>query len=721
MSQQQLHSQVAPQFWSHFKSALCETDMFKEVHQSIDELHHNLSAYWLSLERLTIVQSYVSEPMFDHAVYRETLASRLQLLVKAIIFSCTRKHFQDAMYHFYFQAFKAFNESRKENECDDDTPPRCDGCDNEKDLCSCDETLTVFQQVNSQLKELDLLAWLSGEPVTSLIHQRIKQHVEHSCQSNFEVPYLFTLEEWLETKVVGWLELMYCEVRHGGASEGARGSVAPYKDRLYYFLHDIYARTRIQQLFNIIIEFPESEPALTDLKCCLEKTNLRGMLVQALRTALETRLLHPGVNTCDILTAYISAIRALRVLDPTGVLLDLVCEPVRKYLRNRDDTVRSIVSSLIEDSNSELLDELVKTQPGPLDDSYTSDDQTDNWQIWQPDPVDAIPVKSASSVRRSADIISMLVNIYGSKEVFVNEYRTLLADRILTHYNYDTARELRYLELLKLRFGETQLHACEVMLKDVADSKRLNTRIREQWEQETGDEKAIAVNAMVLSAQFWPTFREEKVTLPDELQTSLDAYTDKYKVLKGNRTLCWKPHLGLVNLEIELKDKTLKLSVSPVHATILWHFQQKARWTVDELSGVTHMPAHALRRKIAFWQSHGLLKEESSDSFLLMEEQPGHGGHDLLLEDDEAESAMASSKDQKEEEMQVIWSYVVGMLTNLESLPLDRVHSMLKMFAMQGPGSECTIDDLKVFLDRKVKEQVLIYSGGFYRLPKQNS
>ena len=41
----------------------------------------------------------------------------------------------------------------------------------------------------------------------------------------------------------------------------------------------------------------------------------------------------PGVNTADILTAYISGIRALRVLDPTGVLLELVCEPVRTYLR----------------------------------------------------------------------------------------------------------------------------------------------------------------------------------------------------------------------------------------------------------------------------------------------------------------------------------------------------------------------------------------------------
>ena len=40
-----------------------------------------------------------------------------------------------------------------------------------------------------------------------------------------------------------------------------------------------------------------------------------------------------GVNTVDILTAYISAIRALRALDPAGVILELVCDPVRRYLR----------------------------------------------------------------------------------------------------------------------------------------------------------------------------------------------------------------------------------------------------------------------------------------------------------------------------------------------------------------------------------------------------
>jgi len=64
-----------------------------------------------------------------------------------------------------------------------------------------------------------------------------------------------------------------------------------------------------------------------------------------------------------------------------------------------------------------------------------------------------VPLVSAktSKSRRTSDIISMLVNVYGSKELFVNEYRTLLADRLLSQFSYNTEKEIRYLELLKLR------------------------------------------------------------------------------------------------------------------------------------------------------------------------------------------------------------------------------------------------------------------------------
>ena len=66
----------------------------------------------------------------------------------------------------------------------------------------------------------------------------------------------------------------------------------------------------------------------------------RAHLTLNLKSVLRAKLLHVGVNTTDILTAYIAAIRSLRALDPSGVILEVVSEPVRKYLRTREDTVR---------------------------------------------------------------------------------------------------------------------------------------------------------------------------------------------------------------------------------------------------------------------------------------------------------------------------------------------------------------------------------------------
>lgn len=40
-----------------------------------------------------------------------------------------------------------------------------------------------------------------------------------------------------------------------------------------------------------------------------------------------------GVHTSDIITVYISAIKALRHLDPSMVILQVACQPIRKYLR----------------------------------------------------------------------------------------------------------------------------------------------------------------------------------------------------------------------------------------------------------------------------------------------------------------------------------------------------------------------------------------------------
>ncbi|ESP05035.1 hypothetical protein LOTGIDRAFT_109593 [Lottia gigantea] len=588
--------------------------------------------------------------------------------------------------------------------------PLCEGCTIDIDDCTCQDIIDTFHSVNRQLDEMGILERLSGAAVTSIVHNQIQRYINTTCKGNFETSYIDHLEKWLDTKVLGWLNSIY-------AGEKNQCSISAFRGRLLHFLFETYAHARIEQLFAIVIDYPESEPAILDLKTCLEKTNLRALLMTSLRKELEDRLLHPGVNTTDILLAYISAIRSLRVLDPAGVILEIVSEPVRKYLRSREDTVRCIVLCLTEEGSNELLDELIKGQPLILEDDTCSDQEEGDWETWMPDPVDADP-SSTSKSRRGSDIISMLVNIYGSKELFVNEYRTLLTDRILSQFNCDMERELRYLEMLKLRFGESQLHYCEVMLKDIADSKRINSRIVQEMDN-AGQKMDIDINALILSAQFWPSFREEKITLPTEMQKSLEEYTKKFEALKGNRTLNWKPHLGMMKIEVEHKGTMLNFSVSPVHAAIIMKFQTQSRWDVEELSGVLQMSVSALRRKITYWQSQGLLKEEVPDTFVLVDEVKGQG-HEVVMAEDESESAMTSAYQQREEELQVFWTYIVAMLTNLESLPLDRIHTMLRMFAVQGPSSsgEVSQQELKGFLDRQIKDQKLVYVSGVYRLPK---
>ncbi|KAH7981140.1 hypothetical protein HPB49_021916 [Dermacentor silvarum] len=194
-------------------------------------------------------------------------------------------------------------------------------------------------------------------------------------------------------------------------------------------------------------------------------------------SSTEKRLLHPGVETTQVLTAHILAIKALRVLDSTGYILQLVCEPVCKYLSTCEDSVRSIVSNLTYDSCEELQVGLVKFTPIAVGDSFMGDDDDEDWQNLRPAPL-------------------------GNEEAV----QVLLANFLLSGTCADTEPEGRYLECLNQRFGEAQLNACEVMLRDLADSRRLNAHLA------SGDiphctKGEVDVSAIVVSAQFWPTFK----------------------------------------------------------------------------------------------------------------------------------------------------------------------------------------------------------------------
>lgn len=68
----------------------------------------------------------------------------------------------------------------------------------------------------------------------------------------------------------------------------------------------------------------------------------------------------------------------------------------------------------------------------------------------------------------------------------------------------------------------------------------------------------------------------------------------------------------------------------------------------------------------------------------------------------------------KEQEIVLLWNYTRSMLNGAGNLPIDRIHSWLKMYA----NPEVTIEQVKYLLDLKVREQLIKYSAGLYRLNK---
>ena len=445
------------------------------------------------------------------------------------------------------------------------------------------------------------------------------------------------------------------------------------------------ATLRISELFDMIKDYPDSLPALTDLKECLTHTHQHADAVAVLAEAIDSRLLKPGADTANIIQVYVSAIRALRQLDPTGVTLEAVSDRVRTYLKARSDTsksarapsaapfqlgplrplschplssrssphlsfsrppspilthsrplspilahsrhlldctVRQIVTSLTDPETSELLEpsdtaggeggepEVLKDEGGGIDaemcDLDLDDLKGDEAAMleWTPDPVQADPSRSSS--RRTADVLSILVNIYGSKALFVNEFRSMLADKLLNASDYETDKEVRNLELLKKRFGEAALSSCETMLRDIADSKRVTRAIQRHF----GDDEAKVVDATIVSRLCWPTLATESFALPERMERELARFEKQFMHHKAPRKLVWKPTLGTVTIDVAFADKTIKaVKCSPLHATILVTFGEQPKWTLSALSKKLKVDSETLKKRMVMWINRGFIHE----------------------------------------------------------------------------------------------------------------
>ncbi|KAJ5762110.1 uncharacterized protein N7511_005492 [Penicillium nucicola] len=512
---------------------------------------------------------------------------------------------------------------------------------------------------------------------------------------------------------------------------------------------------RVSELFDVVVEWPASSGAVEDLRHFTTHTTSRTHVTQSFINMLQQRLLHPGASTVEILQVYISIIRAFHLLDPKGVLLDRIARPIRRYLRDREDTVKAIVGGLLadpsahnpDDTLAELSTELTKVHQHAMRSNKGELDFDD--LNWVPDPVDAAPDYRKS---KSADVIDSLVSLFESKETFVKEMQTLLADRLIQNRkNYD--QEITVLELLKVRFGDSALQACEVMLRDISDSRRLNISVQKQ--SHTKPRSAAMANrvvqpddtelhAKILSRFFWPEMQEQEFKVPEEIVKLQESYATGFETLKASRKLKWRNGLGQVRVELELENHSFAGEVTTWQATVIYAFNsdtdtgsnEPATRTITELSDTLSMTPALVRSACLFWVSKRILTEPHRDTFRVLEILPSEdevlasatsGAEGTADEDaDGANAAVAAeaaaaaaAKESAEaaamEKMNLHWQFIVGMLTNQGAMPLQNIVMMLKIVVPGGfPFSN---EELREFLGGMVsKGKLEVVSGGSYKI-----
>jgi anaphase-promoting complex subunit 2 len=423
---------------------------------------------------------------------------------------------------------------------------------------------------------------------------------------------------------------------------------------------------------------------LTTTQEYLKITGAKQNLTSSFSHQISRRLLHPGATTTYILNVYISIIRAFHELEPKGVLLERVARPIRRYLKEREDTARIIISSLLTDlsdesgskfaSGGELSYEIASEMSKPFANFNNDADEELNWNdmSWQPLPTDASPEYKKSKVE---DVIWFLLTLW-EREDFINELRNILGEHLLRCQDPEYEKEIRLLELIKVRLGDDKLQACEVMLRDVLDSKRINASIRASGATSplrTPDQprhvlqtpdlgprtprprrpiantpsllppstpmssvpEGPSLNAQILSSFFWPLLRDDQFLVPAEIQTLQAEYEARFERIKGMRKLRWLNALGDGTVTLEFGDRTEHFDkLTPWQVSVVYAFQLQpgekppakvkgkdgsVSRTVEDLEEILQMEPPLIRQALAFWAGKSVLRETGPDTYCVVE------------------------------------------------------------------------------------------------------
>ena len=416
-----------------------------------------------------------------------------------------------------------------------------------------------------------------------------------------------------------------------------------YKNQFINLLKEKFVSFKIDTFFEIISKFPESKPTLIDIKICISSYD-KNIFINRIKEQLKKRLLYPGVSTRIIIEIFIRIIKIMRIIDSSNnYMLELLSQPIKEYLLNRKDTMQWLITAIISEEDVNMIEDMSKAYVKNIQskdyDYLSSDDEPENWE-----PINLKGIKyndkyiSNDFKNSKIDIVSILVNVFGSPEKFMEQYKRMLIERKITDNNFEIEQEIKNLELLKLKFGENLLTNCEIIIQHIKESKKINNKLF----------KDPSFTCQIINSNYWPFIKSNHFDLSslddnskdkeksdnsnnsniintnsektpyDEFLVNFNNKLKKYQKLysdsKFSRKIEFYTNLGYCHLTLSFSNGNFEFIVSPLSYLIIQFFDEENKknfklFSIDYISNKLHSEALCVKQSLDFWQSKGVLKK----------------------------------------------------------------------------------------------------------------
>jgi anaphase-promoting complex subunit 2 len=601
------------------------------------------------------------------------------------------------------------------------------------------ELLKVIEAFHA-LGWTDFLETICSEILFREIYDKVTQNEE--IKNVHSEPVLDTLLKWLHDDIIdGWLKLVLfcCDVEGKHVSKyfnfqvgfdiDQSQALAQWKTRLDFLLLERFTELRTSELFDIIRGFmdePSSIPAIHDLKYAIEKTFSKGQVAQNLQKVFRQRLMHPGAMTDDILTLYILSIHALKELDPSGEIFLISTRDLKQYVNSREDTLSCLVKRLVSGDEFEPLNLQLALRAEIATADLHNDQDPFSWEPNSSYLISSLNLIGESDVgyefNKNSKLFSLLLHLCNSDELFVAEYRRLLEFRLLNLSGFDVDHELAILELLKMKFGEsnTEILRCQVIVNDIQNSRRIRNQIAAHDEFKGND----WFFPKIISRNYWPGLEEDVFKLPEVVEQIMKTYGSIFQTVKVSREIVWKHNLGLVTLRLfDENGHSQEVTCNPLQATILLLFSYKCEkefslFQIAELLEV--LDPDEIANNITFWVRKGIISQnknpESDENYIykILEPDLSEELHDSNQPNIDFQVSNAKENESKLDQLK---TKIIG-LCQLNGLTLRQLHNLLIM-SIQDSSYHWSELTLKEYLDAQVQQGAFEYSEGKYRVAKQ--